>query len=129
MTENQIGNVIVGAAIEVHKQLGPGLQETTYEIALMHELSERGLTVKRQVSIPIQYRGVQLEEGFRADMIVGDKVMLELKSVESINDIHKKQLLTYLKLAGMKLGYLMNFGESLMKKGITRIVNGLDENN
>jgi GxxExxY protein len=128
MTENQIGNAIVGAAIEVHKQLGPGLLETTYEIALMHELSGRGLTVKRQVSIPIQYRGVQLEEGFRADMIVGDKVMLELKSVESINDIHKKQLLTYLKLAGMKLGYLMNFGESLMKKGITRIVNGLEEN-
>ena len=127
MTENQIGNVIVGAAIEVHKQLGPGLLETTYEVALMYELSERGLTVKRQVSIPIQYRGVPLEEGFRADMIVGDKVMLELKSLESINDIHKKQLLTYLKLAGIKLGYLMNFGESLMKKGITRIVNGLEE--
>jgi GxxExxY protein len=128
MTENQIGNAVVGAAIEVHKQLGPGLLETTYELALMYELTDRGLTVKRQVPIPIQYRGVQLEEGFRADIIVADKVMLELKSLESLNDIHKKQLLTYLKLTGIKLGYLMNFGESLMKKGITRIVNGLDEN-
>ena len=128
MTENQIGNAIVGAAIEVHKQLGPGLLETTYEIALMHELSERGLSVKRQVPVAIHYRGIRLEEGFRADMIVAEKVMLELKSLESINDIHKKQLLTYLKLTGIKLGYLMNFGESLMKKGITRIVNGLEEN-
>jgi GxxExxY protein len=128
MTENQIGNTVVGATIEVHKQLGPGLLETTYELALMYELTDRGLTVKRQVPIPIQYRGVQLEEGFRADIIVADKVMLELKSLESLNDIHKKQLLTYLKLTGIKLGYLMNFGESLMKKGITRIVNGLDEN-
>jgi GxxExxY protein len=127
MTENQIGSTIVGAAIEVHKQLGPGLLETTYEVALAHEMSERGLTVKRQVAIPILYRGIRLDEGFRADMIVSDKVILELKSVDSINEVHKKQLLTYLKLAGIKLGYLMNFGEILMKKGITRIVNGLDE--
>jgi GxxExxY protein len=127
MTENQIGNAVIGAAIEVHKQLGPGLLETAYEAALMHELSGRGLTVKRQASISIEYRGVKLEEGFRADIIIDNKVILELKSVESVMDVHKKQLLTYLKLSGMKLGYLMNFGELLMKKGITRIVNGLDE--
>src|SRR5688572_30228569 len=102
MTENQIGNTVIGAAIEVHKQLGPGLLESAYEAALIHELSGRGLTAKRQVSIFIEYRGVKLEEGFRADIIIDDKVILELKSVESVMDVHKKQLLTYLKLSGMK---------------------------
>jgi len=123
--ENRIGQVIVDVAVAVHRELGPGLLESVYEVVLAHELRERGLQVERQVAIPIEYRGIQFDEGFRADIMVEDKVILELKSVERVNNAHKKQLLTYLKLTGMKLGYLLNFGEALMKQGITRTVNGL----
>ena len=127
MLENEIGTAVVTAAIRVHSELGPGLLETVYERALEHELKASGIAVKRQVPIPFEYRGISFDEGFRADLIIEDKVILELKSVESVSRVHKKQVQTYLRLAGMKLGYLLNFGASLMKDGITRCVNGLQE--
>ena len=127
MDENQIGNKIVDSSIELHRDLGPGLLESVYEIALSRELSSRGLVVERQVPVSIEYKGIKFDEGFRADIIVEKKVIIELKSVESLSNVHKKQLLTYLKLTKMKLGYVLNFGEALMKDGITRIVNGLAE--
>ena len=127
MDENQIGRIVVDTAIAVHRGIGPGLLETVYEAVLAKELRERGLTVERQIPIPIEYGGFRFDEGFRADIVVEGKVILELKSIEAINNAHKKQLLTYLMLTGMKLGDLLNFGEALMKDGIIRIVNGLAE--
>ena len=127
MTENQIGKVVVDAAVAVHRALGPGLLETVYEAVLATELRERGLSVERQVAVPIEYRGIRFDEGFRADLIVEGKVLLELKSVERVTHAHKKQVLTYLRLTGRKLGFLLNFGEALIKDGITRIVNGLED--
>ena len=124
MNENEIGKIVVDCAIRIHKELGPGLLETVYEVLLSHELESRGLKVKRQVSVPIEYNGIKFSEGFRADIIVNKKVILELKSVESTTKAHKKQVLTYLKLTNLKLGFLLNFGESLMKDGITRLING-----
>lgn len=129
MNENDIGREVVDAAIVVHRELGPGLLETVYEVVMIDELRKRGLEAQRQVSVPIVCRGVRFEEGFRADIIVESKVIIEMKSVERITNAHKKQLLTYLKLTGMRLGYLLNFGEALMKRGITRTVNGLPEQN
>ncbi|MFA5264285.1 MAG: GxxExxY protein [Opitutaceae bacterium] len=127
MTENDIGRIVVDAAISVHRESGPGLLETVYEAILARELTERGLRIERQVSVPIQFRGIRFEEGFRADIIVEGKVILELKSVEAVNNAHKKQILTYLKLTGMKLGFLLNFGVALMKDGITRTACQLPE--
>jgi len=124
MTENEIGNIVIDCAINLHRELGPGLLENVYEAILAQMLAEAGLKVLRQVSIPIKFRGIQFDEGFRADIIVGGKVILELKSVEALHNAHKKQVLTYLKLSGLKLGYLLNFGEELMKDGICRVVNG-----
>ena len=126
MTENEIGKIVVDAAVQVHRELGPGLLETVYEVILVPELRQRGLGVERQVPVSIEYRGIKFDEGFRADIIVENKVILELKSVERINNAHKKQVLTYLRLTDMRLGYLLNFGEALMKDGITRTVNQLD---
>jgi len=125
MTENEIAKIIVDAAYKVHNELGPGLLESVYEIVLAHELSKRGLKVERQVPIPIEYEGLRFQEGFRADMIVDKKIIIELKSVETIQRVHRKQLLTYLRLADKKLGLLINFGTDLFKNGISRIVNGL----
>ena len=127
MTENEIGRMVVDAAVKVHRALGPGLLESVYEVVLSHELQRRGLTVARQVSVPIEYEGLKFDEGFRADVIVEGKVILELKSVERVSPAHKKQIQTYLRLTGKKLGFLLNFGEALMKDGITRAVNGLEE--
>lgn len=127
MDENSIGKVVVDAAIAVHREVGPGLLETVYELVLLDEMQNRGLVAKRQVPIPIHIRGIQFDEAFRADIIVENKVILELKCVEKTSPAHKKQLLTYLKLSGMKLGYLLNFAEAMMKDGITRTVNGLPE--
>jgi GxxExxY protein len=124
MNENEIGTIVVDEAIHLHKALGPGLLETVYEVVLARCFAKRGLKVQRQVAVPIEFEGERFEEGFRADLIVEGKVLLELKSVEKVNNAHKKQLLTYLKLTGMKLGYLLNFGEELMKQGITRTING-----
>lgn len=128
MTENELGKVIVDAALAVHRELGPGLLESVYEGALAHELRMRGLDVRTQVPVAVRYRGVEFREGFRADLIVEDKVIIEIKSVETLNNAHKKQVLTYLRLSGRKLGFLVNFGEHLIKNGIVRIVNGLEEN-
>jgi GxxExxY protein len=127
MTENEIGTIVVESAIGVHRELGPGLLETVYEVILARELEDRGLKVDRQAPVPIQYKGTTFDEGFRADIIVESKVILELKSVERATAAHKKQVQTYLRLTGCKLGYLLNFGEALMKAGITRCVNGLEE--
>lgn len=127
MTENEIGTIIIESAIAVHRELGPGLLETVYEIALAHELEQHGLQVERQVPVPIKYHDVKFDEGFRADLIVERKVVIELKSVETVIAAHKKQVQTYLRLSGCKLGYLLNFGEALLKDGITRCVNNLEE--
>ena len=118
---------MVDAALAVHRELGPGLLESVYEAALAYELEDRGLRVRRQVSIPVHYRNLRFDEGYRADLVVEDKIIVEIKSVESLHHAHKKQVLTYLKLSQMKLGFLINFGEALIKNGLTRIVNGLEE--
>jgi len=107
--------------------LGPGLLESVYEIVLSYELEQRGLRIERQVPISISYKGMVIEEAFRADLLVENKVIIELKSVEQASKAHRKQVQTYLRLTGMKLGYLFNFGEALMKDGIVRMVNGLKE--
>jgi GxxExxY protein len=125
MTENEIAKQVVDAAFKIHTTLGPGLLESVYESVLAYELQQRGLLVVRQQAVPVVYEAVQLEEGFRADLIVEGKVIVELKSVEVIAPVHKKQVLTYLRLTNLKLGLLINFGEALIKDGITRILNGL----
>ncbi len=128
MNENEIARLVVDAAVKVHSKLGPGLLESVYETVLAKELSGRGLMVMRQVPIPIQYEDLDFDEGFRADIIVEGKVILELKSVEQIAKVHYKQLFTYLKLADKRLGLLLNFGADLMKEGIKRIANGMHDN-
>ncbi len=122
--ENEIGKIIVDCAVNIHKELGQGLLKTVYEVILYNELQAHNLKVERQKSIPICFKGIKFDEGFRADIIVEDKVIIELKSVESVSKVHKKQLLTYLRLKNCKLGYLLNFGEALMKDGISRVING-----
>jgi len=125
MHENEIGRVIVDTAVRLHKELGPGLLESVYEVLLEHRLRNSGLRVERQVSVPVEFDEIQFEIGFRADLVVENLVIVELKSVDKIDRAHKKQVLTYLKLTGMKLGFLLNFGQDVMKTGITRMVNGL----
>ena len=125
MDENEIGKVCLGAAITVDHELGPGLMETAYEAALAHEINGRGLAVERQVPVEWVYRGVRFEEGFRLDLRVESRVVIELKCVETINNAHRKQLLTYLPLTGLRLGYLLDSAEARLKDGITRMVNGL----
>jgi GxxExxY protein len=127
MTEDEIGKQVVDVAVQIHQEVGPGLLESVYEVILAHELRRRGLRVERRVSIPIEYQGLKFDEGFRADLLVENKVIVELKCVEKVNNAHKKQLLTYLRLTDKRLGYLLNFGEALMKHGITRTVNRLHE--
>jgi GxxExxY protein len=127
MKENDLGTKILEAAISIHRELGPGLLESVYEIILCRELKEYGLSVERQVPIPITYRGTRFDEGFRADLIVERMVLLEIKSVERVIPSHKKQVQTYLRLTGMKLGYLLNFGDAVLRDGITRCVNQLHE--
>lgn len=129
MTENEIGTLVIEAAIAVHRELGPGLLETVYEAVLARKLADRDLKVERQVPVPIRYKDMHFDEGFRADIVVDGKVILELKSVERVIPAHKKQVQTYLRLTGCKLGYLLNFGAEVMKAGITRCVNGLEESN
>ena len=113
MKENEIGKIIVDAAVYVHRELGPGLLESVYETVLAFELHKRGLKVERQVTVPIEYQGIHFDEGFRADIIVENKVILELKSVENVTGSHKKQILTYIRLTGRKLGFLLNFPKSI----------------
>jgi len=125
VNENQIGDVVVPSALKVHTILGPGMLESAYEACLAHELANRGLDVKRQVPIPITYESVKLDAGYRADLLVGGLVILELKVVEKILPIHKAQLLSYLKLGNLRLGYLLNFNVVHMRDGIKRLVNRL----
>ena len=125
MTENEIAKIIVDRSFNIHVALGPGLLESVYEHILYSELIEAGLNVVKQHPIPVTWKGKKLELGFRADLLVENKVIVELKSVEIIAPVHPKQLLTYLKITGCKLGLLINFNEVLIKNGITRIVNNL----
>ena len=125
MIENEISREIVDAAFKIHKRLGPGLLESVYETILAFELEKRGVKVERQQPFSVIYDGYVLGRGFRADLVVGDKVIVELKSVEHVAPVHKKQLLTYLRVADKRLGLLINFGEELIKDGITRIANRL----
>jgi len=125
MVEEEIGREVVDSAVRIHRALGPGLLETVYEAVLARELCNRGLKVKRQEVISLEYEGLKFEEAFRADLLVERKVIVEVKCVEALNYAHRKQLLTYLRLTNLKLGYLLNFAESLMKNGITRTVHHL----
>ena len=125
MTENELAKQIVDAAYRVHTCLGPGLLESVYETALAHELEKRSLRVVRQQPVPVEYRGTRIEIAFWADLIVEDQVIVEIKSVEALAPVHKKQLLTYLRLADMRLGLLINFNVELIKDGIKRIANGM----
>jgi GxxExxY protein len=125
MTENEISKIIVDACYRIHSQLGPGLFESVYEKILVIELEKAGLKVFSQVTIPVIWDNIQIDQGIRADLIVNYKVIVEIKSVEAISPVHHKQLLTYLRLTDMKLGLLINFNEKLIKEGITRIVNNL----
>lgn len=127
MNENEIAREIVDAAYQIHRKLGPGLLESVYETVLVFDLEKRGLNVQRQVPVPIVYEGISFNEGYRADLIVENKVIVELKSVETVAPVHKKQLLTYLRLADKRLGLLINFGAELIRDGISRVVNGLKE--
>ena len=127
MPENEIAREIVGASYKIHCALGPGLLESVYETILARELAERSLNVTRQQPVPIVYDGIRIEIGFRADLVVEDLVVVEIKSVEHILPVHKKQLLTYIRLMDRRLGLLINFGAALIRDGITRMVNRLEE--
>ena len=127
MTENGIAKEIVDAAFRIHTTLGPGLLESVYDAVLAHELGRRGLRTARQQPIPVIYDNVRIDIGFRADLIVEDKVIVEIKSVEVLAPVHKKQLLTYLRLADKRLGLLINFHVAFIKEGIARVVNGLED--
>ena len=124
MSENEISSKIIGAAIEVHKQLGPGLLESTYETCLAYELKQMGLDVKQQQALPVVYKEVKLDAGYRIDLLIENKVIIEIKSVEALADIHTAQLLTYLKLKDLKLGLLINFNSVRVIDGLKRILNG-----
>jgi GxxExxY protein len=125
MTENELSKIIVDIAFKIHKRLGPGLLESVYEEIMYFELRKLGLYVERQRGIPVVWDDLKMEIGFRADLIIENKVIIEIKSVEIIAPVHPKQLLTYLKITGIKLGLLINFNDALLKDGITRIVNNL----
>lgn len=125
MTENEIGTIIVDSAFEIHTCIGPGLLESAYQNCLAHELEKSGLNVLEEVDLPLRYKEIKLESGYRVDLLVNKKVIVEVKTVDSLLGIHKAQLLTYLKLSKCKLGYLLNFKSSRMKYGIKRMVNGL----
>ena len=127
VSENVVAQQIVDAAYQVHVKLGPGLLESVYEAALAYELEKRGLHVHRQPPIPVVYEEIQIQVAFHADLVVEDKVIVEIKAVENVSPLHKRQLLTYLRLADKRLGLLINFNVVLIKHGITRIVNGLKE--
>jgi GxxExxY protein len=126
-TENEIATIVVDAALKIHKQFGAGLLESVYHKVLVIELENRGLSVESEVPMPVIFEGNLVDSGYRADIIIEKKVILELKAIQRNNFIHKKQLLSYLKLSNLKLGLLINFGLPLIKDGITRVVNGLEE--
>jgi GxxExxY protein len=125
MTENAIATIIVDAAYAIHTRLGPGLLESVYETTLAYELAKRGLEVRKQQAMPVIYEAVRMDIGFRADLVVEGKVIVEIKSIDAIAPVHRKQLLTYLRLTDKRLGLLINFNVELIKDGITRVVNNL----
>ena len=125
MTENEIGDAIIASALKVHTALGPGLLESVYETCLLYELHKKGLAVEQQVLIPVRYEDFTTDNGYRVDLLVGDRVVVELKALEAILPVHRAQLLSYLRLGGFKLGYLLNFNAARMRDGIVRLVNGL----
>ena len=125
MTENEIGEAVLGAAMKVHSAVGPGLLESVYEVCLAYELEKQGHEIRRQVSLPVEYDGKRIDAGFRPDILVADKVLVEVKAVERMAPIHTAQILTYLRLSGYKLGYLLNFNVVHMRDGIKQVVNGL----
>jgi GxxExxY protein len=125
MHENEIAKHVMDAAFEIHRALGPGLLESVYEAILARKLEQAGLSVERQIPISIRFEDMTFDEGFRADLVVGRKVIIELKSVEHLQPVHAKQVLTYLRLSGCRLGLLINFGEHLLKNGFKRVVNDL----
>ena len=125
MNENHIGDAIIAAAMKVHSAVGPGLLESAYETCLTYELEKQRVPVRRQVLVPIRYEDLTIDNGYRIDLLVGDQVVVELKAVEAILPVHRGQLLSYLKLGGFKLGYLLNFHVAHMRDGIVRMVNGL----
>jgi GxxExxY protein len=125
LSENDLSNIIIGEAIHVHKSLGPGLLESVYETCLCHRLVKAGLNISKEKAIPVVFEDIRLECGYRADIVVENKLIIEVKAVEALNEIHKAQLLTYLRLTELKLGLLMNFNVLFLKDGIKRIVNNL----
>jgi GxxExxY protein len=128
MRHNELSGIIIDSALSIHRKLGPGLLESVYAVILTHELQKRGLHVVRELPVPIEWENVRIDVGFRADLMVENMIILELKSIEEVAPVHKKQLLTYLRVADKQLGLLINFGEQLLKDGITRIANGLEDN-
>lgn len=124
MHENEIGTLILDAAFQVHKELGPGLLESTYETCISYEASQMGLFIETQIPLPVIYKEVKLDCGYRIDIRAEKKVIVEIKAVEKLNDVHLAQLLTYMKLSGCKLGYLINFNVKFLKEGIKRVVLG-----
>jgi len=128
MTYNELSAAIIEVAIDIYRRLGPGLLESVYHTILAHELTRRGLSVQKEVAVPLIWDSLRFDIGFRADLIVNDLILIELKSIEEIAAVHKKQVLTYLRITGKKLGLLINFGEETLKDGVRRIINGdLDE--
>jgi GxxExxY protein len=125
VNENEIGERVIGCALKVHRNLGAGLLESTYEACMAHELKKAGIGYQRQLTLPLVYDGEVIETGYRLDLLVADSVVVEIKAVELLMEVHRAQLLSYLKLGGYRLGYLLNFNVTLMKNGITRMANGL----
>ena len=125
MEENEIGERVLGCALAVHKALGPGLLEGAYEACLAHEIGKTGLDYQRQLTLPLVYDGVVVETGYRLDLVVAERVVVEVKAVESFMEVHRAQVLSYLKLGGYRLGYLLNFNVPMMRRGIVRMVNDL----
>jgi GxxExxY protein len=122
--DNELGELILGCALKVHKVLGPGLLESAYETCLAHELAKAGVSVDRQLTLPVVYDGISIDAGYRIDLLVDRRVVIEVKAVETLADVHRAQLLSYLKLGGYALGYLINFNVALLKQGIVRLRNG-----
>jgi len=127
MNENEIATTIINISMQIHKRFGPGLLESAYETILFLELTGQGLKASRQIPVPITWKNYTIEDAFRADLIVENKVIVEIKSVERLTKVHEKQILTYLRLSGKKLGLLLNFGQQLLKDGIERVINGTIE--
>jgi len=125
MDENAVGKTVLGCALKVHRALGPGLLENAYEACLAHELAKSGLAYQRQLAMPVAYDGVRVELGYRLDLLVEDLVVVEVKAVERLTDVHRAQVISYLKLGGYRLGYVLNFNVAVLKDGIWRVVNGL----